>query len=121
MQVKKIIFSILVITSCSKSTSLVWLSDAQWKKEDAFVDCLAGVCKVLGDFDSKPVHSNLKTAAVGDTISVFRTSTSDSEESLLKRYRIKGIALKDGRCWINVKPGESDSYLVVSGCTERKI
>lgn len=115
---KKIILSIFLITSCSNDSSLVWLNSAQWDQEDAFVNCLAGVCTVIGDFDEKPVHSNLKRAEVGDTISVYKTYPAKGEASLKKIFKIRGIALKDGRCWLNVKPGKSDSYLVVSGCKE---
>ena len=35
---------------------------------------------------------------------------------VITTYRIRGIALDNGRCWLNVKPGESDSFLVVEGC-----
>ena len=66
--------------------------------------------------DNKFISSNKKRANVGENIIVYETNKSTDERKVITTYRIRGIALDNGRCWLNVKPGESDSFLVVEGC-----
>ena len=116
MNIKKLII-ILFVTSCSGGSSYSWIDEASWTSEEAFVDCLAGVCKVMMDDDNnKLISSSKKRANVGENITVYETNKSTGEKKVITTYRIKGIALDSGRCWLNVKPGESDSFLVVDGC-----
>ena len=115
---KKLII-ILLVTSCSGGSSYIWINEASWNSEEAFVDCLAGLCKVMMDDDNdKLISSNKNRANVGENITVYETNKLTGEKKVVTTYRIEGIALDNGRCWLNVKPGESDSFLVVDGCRD---
>ena len=115
---KKLI-AILFITSCSGGSSYSWINEATWSSEEAFIDCLAGVCKVMMDNDNnKLISSNKKTATLGENITVFETSKITGKKKEITTYTIRGIAKEGKRCWLNVKPGKSDSFLVVDDCRD---
>ena len=116
---KKLLTSLFVLGSCSGGSSFSWVNEVSWSSEVAFIDCLAGACKVMMDDETKETTSNKNKAAVGESISVYQTIKSTGDRKLLKTYRIRGIAIDGNTCWLNVKPGESDSFLVVEGCSSK--
>tara|TARA_B110000977_G_C10881027_1_gene417504 strand:- start:45 stop:401 length:357 start_codon:yes stop_codon:yes gene_type:complete len=112
----KLLISLAVLTSCSGGSSYSWINEASWSGEKGMIDCLAGRCTAYIITDEKNIISSRKNAQVGDNISVFQVFKSTGERKLIKNYRIKGIAIENKICWLNVKPGQSDSYLIVEGC-----